>query len=816
MLRSILIKPKMATLKKFQLLKETKSIFSKVVIYGIVLMIVLLPSLNTFSKSLSPKAIAPIITSSSNVTGAVGVAFTYIITAVNTPTSFSTSSLPSGLSINTSTGVISGTPTVAGNFADTIRAINSDGTVSQILTITIISAWGLTGNSGTSPTSNFIGTSDNQDVVFKRNNVKAGLLGSNTAFGLVSLFTDTTAGNNSAFGNSSLYFNTGSYNTAVGSSSLYYNSTGTNNTAEGFNSLFNNRSASFNTSFGQACLYSNTTGAYNTAAGGSALYNNISAYYNTAFGYQSLYKNIGSGNTGIGYQSLYADSIGNFNTAIGYKADVTTASTSFAIALGYNAIASANQLYISDSIHTIKAKGLPTGRGYVLTDTAGNGNLSLQLNAGTTAWNLNGNSGTNPTSNFIGTTDTVDVVFKRNGVKAGLLNASLLNTSWGVAALSSNTIGPYNTGIGYSSLLTNSTGGFNTSIGTYCLANNSNANYNTGVGYASLNQNTGGANTSIGALASQHNTTGQYNTAVGVSSLNSNLAASYNTAIGGASLFSNKSGAENTAIGYNSLNTNTTGQYNTAVGYQAVADTGALYALSLGYNSTATSNQLALSDSIHTIKAKGLSTGAGYVLTDVSGNGNLSLQPSAGSTAWSFNGNSPTSGVSYLGSSNNVSLRFRTYNTEKMIIDSIGRVGIGVTNITDTSYKLYVEKGIRTRKVQVDIASWSDFVFDNNYKLPSLTSVENFIQQNRHLPDVPSASEVEQNGIDLGNNQKILLQKVEELTLYTIAQNKELIDQNKEIEDQSKEITELKDQQNQLQELKKEVDDLKVLLQKSK
>jgi hypothetical protein len=385
------------------LLTRSKRVAISKITQCLLFITLLLLSLNVFSKSLASNFVVPIITSNTTVTGVVGVAFTYTIVASNIPTGFSVSSLPAGLSINTTTGIISGTPTAAGNFLDTITASNSDGSVSQTLAITILSAWGLLGNSGTNPASNFIGTSDNQDVVFKRNNLKAGLLGSNTAFGVVSLFTDTTGFNNTTIGNASLYYNNGSYNTAVGSSSLYYNSTGTNNTAEGFSSLFNNRSASFNTAFGQACLYSNTTGAYNTAAGGSALYNNRSAYYNNAFGYQSLYKNIGSGNTGIGHQSLYTDSIGNYNTAIGYKADVITASTSFAIALGYNATALANQLALSDSIHTIKAKGLPTGRGYVLTDAAGNGNLSLQPA---------------PTITFGGTTNYI-TKFTPNGASIG-------------------------------------------------------------------------------------------------------------------------------------------------------------------------------------------------------------------------------------------------------------------------------------------------------------------------------------------------------------------------------------------------------------
>ena len=67
---------------------------------------------------------------------------------------------------------------------------------------------------------------------------------------------------------------------------------------------------------------------------------------------------------------------------------------------------------------------------------------------------------------------------------------------------------------------------------------------------------------------------------------------------------------------------------------------------------------------------------------------------------------------------------------------------------------------------------WADFVFDSNYKLPTLSFVESYIQQHKHLPDVHSAEEVQKNGLDVGDNQAVLLRKIEELTLYTIEQEK--------------------------------------------
>ncbi len=112
-----------------------------------------------------------------------------------------------------------------------------------------------------------------------------------------------------------------------------------------------------------------------------------------------------------------------------------------------------------------------------------------------------------------------------------------------------------------------------------------------------------------------------------------------------------------------------------------------------------------------------------------------------------------------------------------------GNLGIGTT----TPKNLLDVKGtIHAQEVKVDMNNWSDFVFHPSYQLKPLTEVEKFIKANGHLQDIPSATEVEQNGVNVGEMQKKLLQKVEELTLYTIEQNKKLEEQNKKLEKQAK------------------------------
>jgi hypothetical protein len=101
-----------------------------------------------------------------------------------------------------------------------------------------------------------------------------------------------------------------------------------------------------------------------------------------------------------------------------------------------------------------------------------------------------------------------------------------------------------------------------------------------------------------------------------------------------------------------------------------------------------------------------------------------------------------------------------------------GNVGIG-TRATN-NYRLAVDGKIGAREVNVNVSTWSDYVFADDYKLPSLETIERYITQYRHLPDVPSAAEVEQNGVDLGSMDALLLRKIEELTLYVIELKKEL------------------------------------------
>lgn len=107
-----------------------------------------------------------------------------------------------------------------------------------------------------------------------------------------------------------------------------------------------------------------------------------------------------------------------------------------------------------------------------------------------------------------------------------------------------------------------------------------------------------------------------------------------------------------------------------------------------------------------------------------------------------------------------------------MTINAVdGNVGIGTGNTA--GYKLAVNGFVRAKKVVVE-TGWSDFVFYDDYRLMPLLEVEQHIKEQGHLPEIPAASEIETNGADVGRLLQLQMQKIEELTLYIIEQNKRI------------------------------------------
>jgi hypothetical protein len=116
-----------------------------------------------------------------------------------------------------------------------------------------------------------------------------------------------------------------------------------------------------------------------------------------------------------------------------------------------------------------------------------------------------------------------------------------------------------------------------------------------------------------------------------------------------------------------------------------------------------------------------------------------------------------------------------------MKIRTDGKIGIGVGNFPTNSlynnYKLFVTGGILADEVRVTLSSsgtWADYVFASDYQLPTIGEVEAFIKENKHLPNVPSAAQVEAEGINVADMARIQQEKIEELMLYIIQQNKRI------------------------------------------
>ncbi|AYL93836.1 hypothetical protein [Mucilaginibacter celer] len=205
------------------------------------------------------------------------------------------------------------------------------------------------------------------------------------------------------------------------------------------------------------------------------------------------------------------------------------------------------------------------------------------------------------------------------------------------------------------------------------------------------------------------------------------------------------------------------------------------------------------------IRRDGTSIKTLFAVTSASLNGSLapqncvSIVPTIAQTgAASYNGlfispfeSTAGSGASFLiNAGTNSAADGAGSHSSKFVVTNAGRVGIGTTTPAE---ELSVNGNIRAKQVKVETANWPDYVFEQAYKLPSLTDVKTYINQNGHLPEVPSAAEVDKNGQSLGEMNKLLLKKVEELTLYLIEKDKE---------DKQKDKL-LLDLQNRLQQLEK-------------
>jgi len=240
------------------------------------------------------------------------------------------------------------------------------------------SNWNLVGNAGTNPATNFLGSTDNQDIVFKRNNIRAGYIGDPIISAGKYLNSNTVFGANSLVNPSiNVPSQFGIRNTAFGSNIMPTVTSGNNNTAIGDRALFTDSSGSNNTAIGTGALFTNGIGGFNTAVGRNALVSNSSGSNNTSLGYQSGFSATGSGNVFLGYNA-------GFNETGSNKLYIDNSNADANNALLYGDFGTSPKIIRANGQIQI---GNPAVAGYALPTTRGTAGQLLQTDgAGGTSW----------------------------------------------------------------------------------------------------------------------------------------------------------------------------------------------------------------------------------------------------------------------------------------------------------------------------------------------------------------------------------------------------------------------------------------------
>ncbi|MBC7606600.1 MAG: hypothetical protein H7199_06555 [Burkholderiales bacterium] len=527
------------------------------------------------------------------------------------------------------------------------------------------SDWALTGNAVANNTS-FMGTTDDNDVIFKRFSTRAGKLGiTETSLGLNALNPLSSGTNNTAIGKSALAVNTsGASNVAVGASALAANTTAANNTAVGNNALAANTVAG-NTAIGFSALAANTSGGSNVAVGFNALTTNGTSANNTAVGYNALTLNTAANNTGIGYRAL-ASNIAANNTAIGYSAMAANTGGSFNTAVGYNAL---------------------------YTNTTGQWNTALGYNA--LAQNGNGQNNVAVGFNALGRLAATPQNSVAIGSSALSNNTATNCTAVGFQALAGLNTGIDNVAVGINALQTNTGGQQNTAVGGEALALNTISSFNTALGYNALRNLTGAQNTAVGYQAgfASATGTGSDNVFVGNKAGYATTNGANNVSIGSLAGDNTTTGTSNVFIGMNAGNNNSSGSFNVAIGVNAGnAHNGTSNNINIGYQTgfvNTTANNVNIGHQ------------AGFSNT-TTGNVNLGFQAGFGET---------TANKLYISNSNADAINaliYGDFTTGAKILRTNSTFQIG--NPAGTGYVFPVARGINTQYLASDasgVLSWA-------------------------------------------------------------------------------------------------------------
>lgn len=509
-----------------------------------------------------------------------------------------------------------------------------DGTAWRGLLSTATAGWGLTGNAGTNPAANFLGTTDAQPLRLRVSNTFAGLV-SNTATGVLSLGLNAGA-LSTGVSNTFIGTNAGAANTTGGNNTFVGNGAGAANTTLGSNVYVGHEAGNANATGQENVYIGRRAGANGTSGSTNVLIGNGAGIQNTANnnvmigGFAGNGNTIGGGNTFVGTQAGQSTGTGGQNTFIGLGAgsanttgqqitlvgqgaNVGSANLTNASAFGRSSRVDAdNSLVLGsvdgvngatttvnvgiginaplDRLHVVGSIRMVDGNQAVGRVPVSNANGTMTWTdpltvASNLAWTLTGNAGTNPTTNFLGTTDVQPVRFRTNNVIAGQIPASTAGlVSFGIAAGGASTgtnntvvgnlagdaltTGVSNTLLGHSAGSAISSTGLNVMLGTSAGGNSTGGNNNVFVGAFSGLVNNADNNTMVGLNSGISNFAGTQNAFFGAGSGAANFSGTHNTFIGAVAGVDNTTGSQHTFVGWNAGGNTTNSARLTALGYE--------------------------------------------------------------------------------------------------------------------------------------------------------------------------------------------------------------------------------------------------------
>ncbi|MFN3755246.1 beta strand repeat-containing protein [Flavobacterium sp.] len=680
------------------------------------------------------------------------------------------------------------------------------------------------GNFNTGFGKNALGNNNsNSNNAFGWNALGSSLGGFNCAFGNQSLQANNTGTLNSAYGTRSLANNiSGASNVAIGHRSLEANTIGNNNTSVGFGSSLRTIGNS-NIAIGANTPRHLVTGNFNTFIGTETGANLINGNYNVFLGFVALNPTPSSAklagndtnNTiifadGQGKQRIFIDRSGNTGIGLGNNViPVNRLDISGGVAIGRN--------YVPNLTLNAGEGTVAPANGLLVEGRVGVGNKSpknkLEVTHGT-----DGNSGlrftnltnqsapvsaTVVTDKFLTVNATGDVVLQRvpsvlSTTNAVSSNANLMTTNVNNVSASAPIVNSITNTINASNQLVTTVNGVasnpvnlpSTSVQTLTQLGNT-ITLSNGGGSITLPDFEDTDSQSL-ALAGNVLSISNGNSVILPAQVPQTISQTGNTITlsnGGGSFtlptFTNTDAQSLTLSGNTLSISNGNSITLPSQTFQTVSQSGNTVTLSNGGGS-------------FTMPTTSVTAGNNVTVTGTGSTASPFVVSSIDTSIYANNGvinQATTTAGNRVVDMNNSNIWFNTANST-----SNGKIYLGSSTAypsTTGNYKLFVEGGILTEKVKVALrssANWADYVFASDYKLMPLKEVEEFVNTNKHLPGIDSAEALAKNGLDIAEMQSKQMEKIEELTLYIIDQDKKIEAQGKALEKYNKEIEALKAQ----------------------